>query len=232
MVMSCLTLFSGRSKGYRHWRQPADITRNNITRKNCTSCLSHTHSRTHTQEQTEAVYHIGPNFSSASMRSASTTASHRPLTWTTGLGEMWWESSPLSWNTAGCSRCRVRTSSHPVTFLKPERKRFYIGHVWKLAQLSWALKQLHWGWIRKWKCLGSWTASMSWLFCLPVRYTTLPFYPAFSWIKGKLATSHNSNCLCGGLKATEISSVCHLTVMFVEWTITGWVSQMQPFLKA
>lgn len=123
--------------------------------------LSRTH--THTQQQTEAVYHIGPNFSSASMRSASTTASHRPLTWTTGLGEMWWESSPLSWNTPGCSRCRVRTSLHPVTFLKPERKWFYIWHVRKLAQLSRALKQLHWRWIRKWKCLGSWTASMSWL---------------------------------------------------------------------
>lgn len=55
------------------------------------------HSHTHTQWSLS--HHMGPNFSRASIRSASTTASHRPLTWTTGLGEIRWESSPLSCNT-------------------------------------------------------------------------------------------------------------------------------------
>lgn len=102
------------NKGDTRWRQAADGTTNNwlLAKKNLTSCLA----STHTAKQTQAVYHMGPNFSRASMRSASTTASHRPLTWTTGLGEMRWESSPLSWNTPGCSSCRVRTSPHPVTF--------------------------------------------------------------------------------------------------------------------
>lgn len=42
---------------------------------------------------------MGPNFSRASIRSASTTASQRPRTCTTGLGEIRWESPSLSCNT-------------------------------------------------------------------------------------------------------------------------------------
>lgn len=41
-------------------------------------------------------YQILPNLSSASTRSASTTASHSPRTWTTGDGGMRWLSSTLS----------------------------------------------------------------------------------------------------------------------------------------
>lgn len=134
------------------------------------------------------------------MRSASTTASHRPLTWTTGLGEMRWESSPLSWNTPGCSSCRVRTSPHPVTFLEPERKCLNILHLCKLDV------QRHWGWIRKWECLGSWTASMPWLVFsyLVSRFMTqnFPFSAAFSWIKEKLVWHwvRTATVSCRGLK--------------------------------
>lgn len=64
----------------------------------------------HGWTETEQSHHMGPNFSRASIRSASTTASHRPRTWTTGLGEMQWESSTLSCNTHTVSMSHTLTA--------------------------------------------------------------------------------------------------------------------------
>lgn len=67
---------------------------------------------THGQTQS---HHMGPNFSRASIRSASTTASQRPRTCTTGLGEIRWESPSLSCNThKHLSRTAVTVTSNAL----------------------------------------------------------------------------------------------------------------------
>lgn len=132
------------------------------------------------------------------MRSASTTASHRPLTWTTGLGEMRWESSPLSWNTQQVdSSCRVRTSPFPVTFLKinqlKEKMVLQLTCLKSSTSVKAAARQLDQE-VKMSRFLNCYSVAPASCILFPELtdegkgFVTeyFSFYPAFSWIKGKL----------------------------------------------
>lgn len=94
-------------------------------------------------------HHMVPNFSRASIRSASTTASQRPRTCTTGLGEIRWDSPSLSCNTPGkpvlLTAAPVTAAGHQLADCSQppsvgKQKSWGLGDPW-VRELSLRLKQ-------------------------------------------------------------------------------------------
>lgn len=208
VVHWCLTLFSGGSKGDRHWRQPADITRNNINKKNCTSCLGHTHTHTKVDGSSvpyrskffQCVYEVGLHHSFTQ----TSDVDHRAGRDVMGVfsivlkhtrvqqlqSENVFTSCDFSetWTEMILHLARLKTST---TFTSVKAAALKMDQE---VKMSWFLN-----------CFNVVTLFLA--SCFPVRHTILPFNPAFSWIKGKLTISRS----------------------VVAWTMTGWVFKMRPF---